>query len=171
MIIICPGFHSPQLTQEFLTAMEWRETSHVNYLIIPNTIPPYDILAIDQWLSQQLSPQTPLSFLGFSAGVVGAIGTALSWQQKGGTVKTLIAIDGWGVPLFGSFPIYRISHDSFTHYTSQLLGSGNQNFYCSPPVPHLKLWQSPHQAWGWWEIQLGCRERCSVAKMINRVFA
>jgi len=169
--IICPGFHSPQLTEDFITAMGWLEMSNLNYLVIPSTIPPYDCFAIYQWLSQQLDPKTSLCFLGFSAGVVGAMGSALTWQQNGGTVKALMAIDGWGVPLFGSVPIYRISHDRVTHYSSQLLGTGEQNFYCSPPVSHLYLWQCPDKVTGWWEIKLGCRERCSAAKMINRVLA
>jgi len=93
MIIICPGFHSPQLTSNFITAMGW-ETASKDFLIVPETILPYDFSAIGQWLWQQVSPQTPLSFLGFSAGVVGALGAALFWQQNGGIVKGLIAIDG-----------------------------------------------------------------------------
>jgi hypothetical protein len=170
MIIICPGFHSPQLTEDFITAMGWRQPGKLgqSFLVIPKTILPYNFSEIHQWLSQQFEPsQTPLYFIGFSAGVVGAMETALSWQQQGGTVQGLIAIDGWGVPLFGSFPLYRLSHDWFTHITSQFLGKGQRDFYCSPAVSHLALWQSPDKAWGWQEIKLGCRVYCSAAKMID----
>lgn len=170
MIIICPGFHPPQLTQDFISAMGWSSLHERECYVIPAKFAPYNVPAIYHWLSQTLNPSTTsLSFLGFSAGVVGAIGTALLCQQQGGTVKCLIAVDGWGVPLLGTFPIYRISHDPFTHYTSQLLGRGQQNFYCDPEVSHFKLWQRPDMAWGWWEIQWGCRVRCSAAKMINEV--
>ncbi len=168
MIIVCPGFHSPQLTADLITTMGWHR-SNIDYLIVPPKILPYDCSAIAQWLSPQVSPQTPLFFLGFSAGVVGAMGVSLSHQQNGGLVKGLIAIDGWGVPLIGGFPIYRLSHDAFTHYTSQLLGRGQKNFYCSPAVSHLALWQRPDLAWGWWEIKLGCQMRCSAATMIQEI--
>ncbi|MGB3188280.1 MAG: hypothetical protein WBB43_02490, partial [Limnoraphis sp.] len=65
-------------------------------------------------------------------------------------VKALIALDGWGVPLGGNFPIYRISHDRFTHWSSALLGGGVESFYADPPVEHLDLWSSPQTARGWW---------------------
>lgn len=139
---------------------------NVDYLIIPSSIEPYNVPKLHQWLSQQLPNQTPLFFIGFSAGVVGAMGTAIIRQEN---TQGLIAIDGWGVPLNASFPLYRISHDKFTHITSALLGNGQQNFYCSPEVSHLSLWQNPHLAWGWWEIKWGCQVRCSVAKMINEI--
>lgn len=168
MIIICPGFHHPQLTEDFITAMGLSQAG-LNFLVIPKSIRPDDFTAIQQWLSQKLNSNAGLFFIGFSAGVVGAIAAAIAWQQTGGTIQGLIAIDGWGVPLFGSFPIYRVSHDKFTHHTSQLLGRGRQNFYCSPDVSHLDLWRSPDSAWGWWEIKIGCRVRCSAAIMINEV--
>ena len=57
-------------------------------------------------------------------------------------MKALIAFDGWGVPLVGNFPIYRISHDQFTHWSSELLGKGDKSFYADPPVEHLDLWRS-----------------------------
>lgn len=167
MIIICPGFHPPQLTADFLNGMGWGETT--DFLVVPSTILPYDGLGMSQWLFKQVSPETSLCFVGFSAGVVGAITTAFFWENNGGTVNTLIAVDGWGVPLFGSFPIYRVSHDEFTYFTSQLLGRGKENFFCSPEVAHLDLWRNPDQVWGWWEVKLGCRVRCSAAKMINEI--
>lgn len=169
VIIICPGFHPPQLTEDFITAIGLFNPP-LNGWVVPNTIAPYNVIDIYHWLAQTLHPTTTaLSFVGFSAGVVGAIATALVWQQQGGIVNSLIAVDGWGVPKLGSFPIYRVSHDPFTHFTSGLLGYGQQNFYCVPEVSHLKLWQSPDTAWGWWEVKSGCWVRCSAAKMINEV--
>ncbi|WP_421656938.1 hypothetical protein [Leptothermofonsia sp. ETS-13] len=88
-------------------------------------------------------------FIGFSAGVAGAIGAAWGWQWWGGKVKALIALDGWGVPLVGNFPIHRVSHDYFTHWSSALLGAGEDSFYAEPGVEHLDLWRSPHTASGW----------------------
>lgn len=94
-------------------------------------------------------------FISFSAGVVGAIGAAWGWQQMGGTVNALIALDGWGVPLYGDFPIYRLSHDYFTHWSSALLGGGDESFYASPPVEHLDLWRSPKTVTGCWFRKTG----------------
>jgi hypothetical protein len=118
--------------------------------------PPYSAPAILQFLHQQLSrefPQTwltvPLVLIGFSAGVVGAVGAAWGWRSLGGKVQTLIALDGWGVPLWGDFPIHRVSHDAFTHWSSALLGTGSDNFYAEPGVEHLDLWRSPHTSHGW----------------------
>lgn len=71
----------------------------------------------------------------------------------GGQIKALIALDGWGVPLGGNFPIYRLSHDSFTHWSSALLGGGTESFYADPPVEHLELWRSPQTTKGWWNHQ------------------
>ena len=87
--------------------------------------------------------------IAFSAGVVAGFTAACQWQQQGGTIKGLIAFDGWGVPLLGDFPIYRVSHDEFTHYSSAILGTGNISFYADPAVDHLDLWRSPHQVRGW----------------------
>ena len=50
-------------------------------------------------------------FIAFSAGVVAAVTAAMQWQGEGGKIKGLIAFDGWGVPLLGDFPVYRVSHD------------------------------------------------------------
>ncbi|AFY50199.1 hypothetical protein Nos7524_4441 [Nostoc sp. PCC 7524] len=94
--------------------------------------------------------ESPVIFISFSAGVVGAIAAAWQWQLLGGDVKAFIAIDGWGVPLWGKFPIHRLSHDYFTHWSSSLLGSGQDNFYAEPAVDHLTMWRSPHSVQGWW---------------------
>lgn len=80
------------------------------------------------------------------------MGAAFAWQRLGGTVNAVLAIDGWGVPLVGGFPVHRLSHDSFTHWSSALLGAGEDSFYADPGVAHLELWRSPQTAHGWWLI-------------------
>lgn len=102
----------------------------------------------------------------FSAGVVGGIGAAWAWQQSGGKIKALIALDGWGVPLYGNFPIHRLSRDRFTHWSSQLLGAGADSFYADPPVEHLDLWRSPHTAQGWW-VRPERQQRLTAAMFLN----
>ncbi|MGK7887893.1 MAG: hypothetical protein AB4042_01065 [Leptolyngbyaceae cyanobacterium] len=95
-----------------------------------------------------LPPHPGLLFIGFSAGVIGSIGAARQWQSQGRKVKACIALDGWGVPLFGAFPIHRISHDQWTHYSSHLLGGSGVSFVANPGVEHLDLWRSPHTTVG-----------------------
>jgi hypothetical protein len=92
----------------------------------------------------------PLTFIGFSAGVVGAMGAAVAWELLGGKVQALFALDGWGVPTIGTFPIHRLSHDYFTHWSSALLGAGQDSFYADPGVAHLDLWRSPQAIQGYW---------------------
>ncbi|MBD2072237.1 hypothetical protein H6F93_32725 [Leptolyngbya sp. FACHB-671] len=174
-LIICPGIHPPELTASFLAGLEdvtrtpLRELT--NYFIFPSDrYPPYSAFHIletlyawigkpcknseqpDQNLSTNLLPSSShasLVFLSFSAGVVGAIGAARTWQRSGGQVKAFIAVDGWGVPLRGEFPLYRLSHDFFTHWSSAPLGAAAESFYADPPVPHLELWRSPQTVWGY----------------------
>ncbi|MGH1392783.1 MAG: hypothetical protein ACRAVC_01925 [Trichormus sp.] len=116
--------------------------------------------------------KSPVMFISFSAGVVGAIAAATQWQMMGGNVKAFIAIDGWGVPLWGNFPIHRLSHDYFTHWSSLLLGSGQDNFYADPPVDHLIMWRSPENVPGCWidtsqgEITTP-KTRLTAAKFLN----
>lgn len=152
-VIICPGIHDPALTQSFLEELHPKKIE--NLLIFPvQEFPAYSALDIYNYLCKQASspsPQAPpVIFIGFSAGVVGAIGAAWLWQLSGGTVKALIALDGWGMPLSGNFPIHRLSHDYFTHWSSAVLGSGEDSFYAEPPVEHLELWRSPQTTQGWW---------------------
>jgi hypothetical protein len=153
-VIICPGIHDPALTQSFLEELHPKKIE--NLLIFPvQEFPAYSALDIYNYLCNRQasspSPQAPpVIFIGFSAGVVGAIGAAWLWQLSGGTVKALIALDGWGMPLSGNFPIHRLSHDYFTHWSSAVLGSGEESFYADPPVEHLELWRSPQAAQGWW---------------------
>lgn len=156
-VIICPGIHHPALTENFIsggleTYFPSQENS-VNILKVPNdgfsALSGFHILQV---LSNRPGDRTksPVIFISFSAGVVGAIAAAYSWQMLGGYVKAFIAIDGWGVPLWGSFPIHRMSHDYDTHWSSKILGSGHDNFYADPPVEHLSMWRSPQTIQGRW---------------------
>lgn len=158
-IIICPGIHQAELTQGFICeclepvcdGLKLQNQGKV--LIYPgHSLLALSSLHIVQFLGDRLRHEleSPIIFLSFSAGVVGAIGAAYSWQLLGGKVKAFIAIDGWGVPLAGNFPIHRMSHDYFTHWSSSLLGIGHNNFYAEPPVDHLSMWRSPNTVKGWW---------------------
>lgn len=157
-IIICPGIHDPQLTQDFLAGLHRCETGNLSsddaqqVLIFPaQDYPAYSAVHILEFLQRRISPvQTPLVFISFSAGVAGAIAAAWGWQMLGGEVKAFIAFDGWGVPLYGNFPIHRLSHDYFTHWSSALLGAGEDSFYADPAVTHLDLWGKPDVCRGWW---------------------
>jgi hypothetical protein len=151
-LVICPGIHEPQLTDRFLQALKEREIIRNTPLIFPTQkYPAFSGFHVVQFLQQELgeAKKNPLVFLSFSAGVVGAIAAALAWQASGGQVIAFIALDGWGVPLLGNFPIHRLSHDEFTHWSSALLGSGEESFYADPPVAHLDLWRSPDLVTGW----------------------
>ncbi|TBR57815.1 hypothetical protein B4U84_17765 [Westiellopsis prolifica IICB1] len=158
-IIICPGIHTQELTENFI--MAWRDSvdhslqspGSVNILLYPgNFFSSLSAFHILEFLHKHLGDglESPLIFISFSAGVVGAIAAASLWQLLGGKIKAFIAIDGWGVPLWGNFPIHRMSHDYFTHWTSKLLGSGENNFYADPAVDHLEMWRSPQTVQGWW---------------------
>ncbi|MEH1904771.1 MAG: hypothetical protein V7L04_26070 [Nostoc sp.] len=160
-IIICPGIHEPELTESFriglldLVSHSAIAPNAANILIYPGE----DLLVLSafhilQFLRVRVAHRryrlVDLIFISFSAGVVGAIGAAHLWQLLGGRVKAFIAIDGWGVPLQGNFPIHRMSHDYFTHWSSCLLGSGQNNFYAEPAVDHLSIWKSPQIVQGCW---------------------
>lgn len=165
-IIICPGIHEPELTESFkvglldmvadgaIPAVSYANAhNYANILVYPGK----DVLVLSALHILQFlrdcsvnSLKSPIIFISFSAGIVGAIGAAHLWQLLGGSVKAFIAIDGWGVPLKGNFPIHRMSHDYFTHWSSCLLGSGQNNFYAQPAVDHLSIWKSPQTVQGWW---------------------
>ncbi len=157
-VIICPGIHNPQLTQDFLEGLQHGVTSALSsrwteqVLIFPaQDYPAYSAVHILEFLRSHRSRlKAQIVFISFSAGVVGAIAAAWGWQLLGGKVNAFIAVDGWSVPLYGNFPIYRLSHDYFTHWSSALLGAGADSFYADPRIEHLVLWQSPHICQGWW---------------------
>lgn len=158
-LVICPGIHDPKLTDRFLAGLSevWGEECPRQNppkldrpKIFPaHKYPPFSALDILQFLCSQDLAGESLVFVSFSAGVAGAIGAAWMWQQLGGQVGAFFALDGWGVPLGGTFPIHRISHDSFTHWSSAILGSGGDSFYADPALAHLDLWRSPQTAKGW----------------------
>jgi hypothetical protein len=158
-LVLCPGIHDPALTSCFWDAVE---QAKLPTFALPKLPQPYIFPQAQQWgfspvhvfqfLRQSVPIAEPLVLVGFSAGVAGMAGAAWAWQQRGGTLRALIALDGWGVPLYGTAPIYRLSHDGFTHWSSQALGMGQDPFYAEPRVQHLELWRSPHEAWGWWHL-------------------
>ncbi|GAB4136888.1 MAG: hypothetical protein Fur0046_10670 [Cyanobacteria bacterium J069] len=162
VIVVCPGMHPPHLTEAFLQAMTLDQPWHwagVEVCVVPgDRLPVYSPLHVLNFLQQRLGAPwaaPPVLFIGFSAGVVGAIAAAHLWQGLGGKVAALIALDGWGVPLGGDFPIHRLSHDYFTDWSSALLDAPavrqtGDRFYAAPPVEHWELWRSPQTAMGWW---------------------
>ncbi|XGV98270.1 MAG: hypothetical protein ACAF41_04905 [Leptolyngbya sp. BL-A-14] len=162
-VVICPGVHDRHLTQEFVQGVwesDGQPIASDSWWVFPaERYPAYSGWHILRFLHEQssryhpdLRTSPPIVLIGFSAGVVGAMGAAFAWQRLGGTVNAVLAIDGWGVPLVGGFPVHRLSHDSFTHWSSALLGAGEDSFYADPGVAHLELWRSPQTAHGWWLI-------------------
>ncbi|WP_204142009.1 hypothetical protein [Halomicronema sp. CCY15110] len=154
-LIICPGIHDVALSDRFLTALNQQLTTLGSTLHIAEdqVFPrdrdaPFNGLAVWSFLQTAAKSNEPLLLIGFSAGVVGAIAAAQLWQGQGRTVAALIAVDGWGVPQVGDFPLHRVSHDYFTHWSSAVLGAGADSFYADPPVDHLDLWQFPDRAPG-----------------------
>lgn len=157
-IVLCPGVHSPNLTQSFRHQLAAALRPTVRTLIFPSDrYPAYSTPDVLRFLHEELngdrSPdwqQIPIIWIGFSAGVVGAMGAAIAWELLGGNVQALFALDGWGVPAIGNFPVHRLSHDYFTHWSSALLGTGQDSFYADPEVEHLALWRSPQAIQGYW---------------------
>ena len=167
-IIICPGIHPPELTALFV--QDLRDKIEASYFIPTAQVPPYSAIAISQWLEQQpLSKTEPLSFIAFSAGVVGGIGAAKRWQLQGGQVQSFVAFDGWGMPLAANFPNYRVSHDYFTHWSSSLLGAGKTSFYADPEIEHLDLWRSPTDVYGWEIMSPGCKTRVTLTDYLAQI--
>lgn len=163
-IAICPGFHPAALTAACLQVMGWQERA----ILVPDCSP-LDGITICQHLTQH-GDRRPTIFVGFSAGVIGAAIAAGLRQHQGNPVAALVAIDGWGVPLaLPGIPIYRLSHDRFTHVTSGWGESRQGRFYCDPPVAHTDLWRSPQQAWGWCDRGPGWQERLDAASYLQEV--
>ena len=149
--LICPGIHPQQLTAHFLESIAAVGFDWNPYLVLPtSTHPPFSSLHVLKYLQANLIDiESAIIFIGFSAGVVGAIGAAHLWQRLGGKVEAFFALDGWGVPLCGDFPRYQLSHDQWSDWSSQWLGQAKMRFYADPPVEHLSLWQDPKQVQGW----------------------
>ncbi|MGK7924156.1 MAG: hypothetical protein AB4290_02700 [Spirulina sp.] len=162
-IFICPGIHPPELTDRFIENLGF--TSRDRLLILPPHILPYSGIEIFNFLNHNCDRTSPLLCIAFSAGVVGAIFAALAWQNQGGLMSLFIALDGWGVPLVGDLAIYRLSHDYFTHWSSALLGGGEESFYADPGVDHLELWRSPALVRGWRNTK-HYKMRCSAAEFL-----
>ena len=142
--LIFGGVHDPGLTQIFVTSVADQlpvlaEAQRYHFGWHPSEL----------WPSESPVQALPVGVIAFSAGVVAAGALLQSWQQAGGRVAGLLALDGWGVPLWGNYPIFRLSHDRFTHRSSMLLGGGPLNFYADPAVPHLTLWRDPQSVVGW----------------------
>ena len=158
-VIVCPGIHATELTDRFVQALQ--PIVQQEFIVLPaRQYPTYSALAVYQWLvQQQLSISEPLTFVCFSAGVVGGFGAALAWRVQGGKIHRFVAIDGWGMPLIANFPIYRVSHDYFTHWSSAILWTGQSGFYADPPVEHLEIWRSPEACYGWQVIRSGLKSR------------
>ncbi|MBE9069538.1 hypothetical protein IQ260_23105 [Leptolyngbya cf. ectocarpi LEGE 11479] len=146
-LLICPGYHSPDLTHSFLQSLLGAITPE-RLWVLPigassRAIP---------WLLA--SPQRPqlaaeLQIVAFSAGVVAAYPLLLTWQAMGGQGR-MIAVDGWGMPLVGDLAIYRVSHDGWTHRTTYFPSPVQSKgyFYAHPAVDHLSIWQSPQLSQG-----------------------
>jgi len=158
-LLFCPGYHDPQWSERFLTALDLPPAIAV-YLYPAPDLPPYSPHPILEFLqAQNLKAEQELIIISFSAGVVGAIAAAKTWQRSHGKIQAFLALDGWGVPLGADSAIYRLSHDRFTHETSLLLGGGNLNFYADPSVDHLDLLRSPQRVQGWSEHRNPSRHR------------
>ena len=161
-VIVCPGFNQAELTDGLVRSLPYFTRP---YVVRGLPISPFDIY---QWLSDTFgnpATQPPLVGIGFSAGVIGLAGALFLWQQAGGKVARLFAVDGWGVPLLG-LSVVRISHDRFTHLTTLPLGAGELNFYADPSVEHLSLWGAPDQVMGrsvpWWQTADGVGDLMSA---------
>jgi len=148
-VLVCPGVQELSATQAFVAALRSRLAPEDQLWCLGPEVLPYSSAHILAALSQRCDAQKPLLWLSYSAGVVGSLGAAWAWQAMGGTVTAFVALDGWGMPLGGAFPIHRLSHDDFTHWSSALLGTGSENFYADPPVSHADLWRSPAEVRGW----------------------
>ncbi len=176
-IVLCPGIHGTQLTEQCLEELNFFNADVVVFPV--ESYPAYSAWHLIQFLESELSvthgsQSHPILLIAFSAGVVAAIATAWYWHMKGRSVAALIAIDGWGVPLYGSFPIHRISHDVFTHVTSTLGERLGDCFYANPPVEHLDMWRSPTAVEGRWVYSgsgLGLLHRLPIVRLSTQTTA
>lgn len=159
-ILICPGMHPAEFTEAFISKVG---LSRERCAIFPSDRQP---VYSSQHILEFFQPDKSVLILAFSAGVVGAIAVARIWQRQGICIDRLIAIDGWGVPLLGNFPIHRVSHDRFTHWSSLMLGGNATHFYADPAVEHLTLWHSPDSVQG---VIESSNRRMSAAAFISEL--
>lgn len=156
------GFHDPSLSDQFRSSLLSALRDVSPSLSFRFEIICYPIQSVGV---PNLNSDIHL-FIGFSAGVIRAAIAAHLAQGLGQTVAGLIAIDGWGVPLCDrSYPVYRFSHDSFTHLTSSLLGAPGI-FFADPPVEHLYLWEHPQKVTGWYSIHTKDLAKVSASKAL-----
>jgi hypothetical protein len=184
-LAVCPGFHSPKLTDRAIACLDL--PSSIQPIVIPtDRLLPCDPLGIDRFLTDYFATQchrnpdrseeTPvhLSFLGFSAGTIGALGAAWFWRDRA-MLGAILLCDGWGVPVLPVWEwlggvsglessqkpsqkpsqtlsqkpsLYRMSHDRWTHDTWSRLGIATPSFIATPEVEHLTLWSEPDRVRG-----------------------
>jgi len=164
-LVICPGIHDPRLSDRFVAALTRQLLATASnaaksqpqpiFVMPTQRYAPFSGLSVWSYWQGISNPHLPLKVISFSAGVAGAIAAIPLWQGQGRSIAVMIAVDGWGVPQLGDFPFHRVSHDQFTHWSSALLGAGQDSFYADPAVAHLDLWQSPDRATGWAMSPLG----------------
>lgn len=159
---ICPGFADRSATEQFLAAT-WKPAWPQPLVIWEATYQGDRVLEA----LRAIDPQRAIGLIGFSAGVVAALGAAQAWQRRGGRVRAVFAWDGWGVALPGGLPIYRFSHDQWTHRSSAWLGPGRAQFWADPPLAHQAFWRSPDRAWGWWSVPDRAPSRTTAATMLQ----
>ena len=159
---ICPGFADRSATEQFLAAT-WKPAWPQPLVIWEATYRGDRVLEA----LRAIDPQRAIGLIGFSAGVVAALEAAQAWQRRGGRVRAVFAWDGWGVALPGGLPIYRFSHDRWTHHSSAWLGAGRAQFWADPPLSHQAFWRSPDHAWGWWSMPDRAPSRTTAAAMLQ----
>jgi hypothetical protein len=146
-LLVIPGVVPQEATERFV-----QQLNIAGVCCVPAGIAPYSPMDLDRFTRTQ-DLDSDLVVIAYSAGCVGALGWIPLWRRQRKTVKALIAIDGWPVPFWGKFPIYRVSHDLYTHRTTLRLGAGLEQFYCDPAVEHRNLWTYPEASWGVWVKQ------------------
>jgi hypothetical protein len=142
--LVIPGVVPQEATDRFVQQLDI-----VGGCCVPAGVAPYNPWALERFTQTQ-DLDSDLVVLAYSAGCVGALGWIPLWQRQKKTIKALIAIDGWPIPFWHKFPLYRVSHDFYTHRTTLRLGAGLEQFYCEPAVEHRRLWTAPEKAWGLW---------------------
>jgi hypothetical protein len=152
-LLIYPGMHGEALTRSFVGVLRDHLPTDPRHLWVLSagysSLSPLAGLSVCWAQAPSPAQLGPLSVIAFSAGVVGAIQMLQVWQMLGGSTACLIALDGWGVPLSGDFPILRISHDRFTALSSCWLSPPDTvHFHADPAVNHLTLWKTPDQVTG-----------------------